>query len=147
MSETIMPQPLGAADQFERYTRGLPINEDFSRLRDDPNFVQKQMAEVAVMPRREPLEDVERELERGERLALKELRMSPGWTVLQRLLEKTIHLHRKSVISISEHDPLANKEKIAEQWAYHGALKIAASAVAGLVDAEVKAFDEEAKKR
>lgn len=148
MSETIMPQPLLPVDpDFERYTRGRPINEDFARLRDDPNFVTRHPEQPAAQVVHAPLEDVERELERGERLALKELRMSPGWPVLQRLLEKTVHAHRKSVISISEHDPLANKEKIAEQWAYHGALKIATNAVAGLVDAEVKAFDEEAKKR
>lgn len=132
---------------FEKFTRGQPINEDFAALRDDPNFVSKQMADVMVMPRREPLEDIERELDRGERLALKELRMSPGWPVLERLLEKVVHSHRKSVISMSESDPLGNADGIAKQWAYLTMLKAAKGSVATLVDAEVKAFDEEAKKR
>lgn len=131
--------------EFERFTRGQPINAEMELLRDDPNFVAKQMAEVAVMPRREPLEDVERDLDRGERLALKEMRLSPGWPVLERLLEKALHFHRKAVISISESDPLGNKDAIADQWAYMNALKTAKNMVGVLVDAEVKAFDDEAK--
>lgn len=136
---------MATESEFERFTRGKPINQEMAALRDDPNFVAQQMAEVTVMPRREPLEDVERPLDRGERLALKELRLSPGWPVLERLLERTVLLHRKSVISMSESDPLANKDAIANQWAYLNALKTAKNAVGMLVDEEVRQFDLEAK--
>jgi hypothetical protein len=135
-------QPL---EDFENFTRGLPINEDLARLRDDPNFTMP--AAVQPSPARGPIEDVERELDRSEKLALKELRMSPGWPVLERLLEKVVHNHRKSVISMSEADPLSNKDAIAAQWAYLTMLKAARNSVVMLVDAEVKAFDEEARRR
>lgn len=132
--------------EFERFTRGEPINEEMRELRDDPNFAAKQQqASVLEMPRSQPLEDVERDLDRSEDLALKELRMSPGWPVLKRLLEKTCYLHQKRVISMSENDPLANKDAIANQWAYLNALKMAKNMVTVLVDDEVKRFDQESK--
>ena len=127
-------------EQLERFTRGEPINEEMARV-----FAQRpEDVSPAAAPAR-VVEDVERELERGERLALKEMRMSPGWPVLQRLLEKSLHFHRKSVISMSEHDPLGNKDRNANQWAYLNALKTAKDAVGLLVDAEVKALDEESR--
>ena len=135
-----------AESQIERYTRGFPINETLAAMRDDPNFVARQMAEV--QPRvAEPLDEIERELERSERLALKEMRGGPGWPVLQRLLEKTVHFNKKRVISISESDPLGNQQTIANQWAYQNSLRMAMTAVTELVDAEVKLLDEQARKQ
>jgi hypothetical protein len=46
---------------------------------------------------------------------------------------------------MSQSDPLGNAEKIAQQWAYLNALRAAAQQVTALVDAEVKALDEESK--
>ena len=137
--------------EFERFTRGRPINDEMAALRDDPNFVAKAMAVVGAVAQVEyaapvPVEDVDRELERSEKLALKELRMSPGWPVLERLLEKAVHAHRKYVISMSEHDPLANRDLIANQWAYLNSLKAAKNSVIMRVNSIVQALDEEAKR-
>jgi len=131
---------------LEKFHQGTPLNEELAEI---------QRSAAGASPgspvlHREAVEDgakhdAERELTRVERLHLKELRQADGWVVLQRLLERTLFLHRKSVISMSQSDPLGNAEKIAQQWAYLNALRAAAQQVTALVDAEVKALDEESK--
>ena len=127
----------------EKYLAGEPLNDELRDLRDGKT--PEPLAPVLPWPIPEPMEDAERELTLTERLALKELRASDGWNVQMRLLEKCILSHRNSVISMSQRDPLTNKDAIANQWAYLNALKSAKQAIEVLVDAEVKAVDEDAR--
>jgi hypothetical protein len=85
--------------------------------------------------------DVERELERGERLALKEMVMLPGWAILRRLMEKYFHKQKKSAISMSQADPLGNATKIAERWAYVNAFESVKAQIPVMVQAEIDAMD------
>ena len=125
----------------EKYLAGEPLNDELRDLRDGKT--PEPLAPVLPWPIPEPMEDAERDLTRTERLALKELRASDGWPAMMRLLEMTVLLHRKSVITFSERDPLNHKDEIANQWAYLNSLRSAKQAIQALVDAEVKKADEE----
>jgi hypothetical protein len=126
---------------YGRYSQGLPLTGELAAMRDG---TQKPVEEA---PRRmtmlEPVEDVERDLERGERIALKEMVLHPGWPVFRRLLEKSFHVQKKGVISISQQDPLGNAQKIAEQWAYLNAAGAVRQQIPLLVQVEINALDGE----
>ncbi len=124
---------------FERYSRGMPLSDELAALRD--GAAQQTKPEPLGQLRPEAVEDVERELERSERLALKEMVMSAGWPVLRRLLEKSFHRTKKGAISVSQDDPLGNAQKIAEVWAYVKALDRVKHEIPVMVQAEIDEMD------
>lgn len=124
---------------YDRYLRGQPLNDELAKVRDGSAQQAAVQAQQAARP--EPVEDVERELERGERVALKEMVLSAGWPVLLRLLEKSFHKRRKGAISMSQDDPLGNERKVAEQWARTNAFEQAKREIPLLVLAEIEAMD------
>lgn len=134
-----MAETFTIPSMFERYSRGVPLNEELAALRDGAGQQPTQAAPGRT--RLDLVEDVERELERSERLALKEMVMSPGWTVLRRLLEKSFHRQKKGAISVSQDDPLGNAQKIAEVWAYVKALDRVKHEIPVMVQAEIDEMD------
>jgi hypothetical protein len=137
-TNTTIGVPKEAVSRHERYLRGLPLTEE-----EAAKAAETAAMKVLPWPGTGRVDDVERELTRRERQALRELRESDGWPVLIRLQEKIFHESKKSAISLSEANPLANGDEIAQKWAYTMMMRAAALVERSIVEAEVKQADEE----
>lgn len=100
----------------EKFLRGEPLTPELAALREGRD-VSSSTARPAPAERRSH-DDPERELSRPERLDLKEFWEMPGQKLYLRLAEKAIHFHQKRAISLSLDDPLANRDEVANAWAY-----------------------------
>lgn len=126
-------------DQYERYLRGEPINEEMAALRD----AIEAAPEAATGPKLLEIRSPERELRRRERQELKEAVRSEGWLVVRRLQEKLDQMHEKCAISMSQENPLKNRDRIAEEWAYRGMFQRAMVELNLAIEQELTALDEE----
>lgn len=131
----------------EKYLAGEPLNEELAALKEgrSRDFLETTPAWPPSL-RLITGGDIERELTRGERMDLKELRQSAGWPVVVRLLEKTSAIHKKGAISSSQTNPLANKDTIAEEWAYCTMFDRAKGEIQALIEAELRQLDEETRR-
>lgn len=126
---------------IEKYHQGIPLTPELEAMRDglEPERVQasEKPKESAGRPSK-----IEKELTRAERLDLKETITSDGWGIFLRLIQKADLIHQKSAISMSQNDPLANAQKIAEQWAYYQTFQRAFTEMIMLAKAEVAQLEE-----
>ncbi len=131
---------------YEKYLAGIPLNEELETLREKlEGVVSVETPEPFSLPVSESFHDIERPLTRAERLDLKEMRASAGWGILERLLEKTFQIHKKSAICISQHDPLHSAKEISEAWAYVMLFQRATREMDMIVSAEITQLDAEGK--
>jgi hypothetical protein len=130
---------------YEKYAQNIPLNEELAALHDgrDPVEIQKAAARAVVKEEQanEAEGELERELTRVERLDLKELRLSRGWPILVRLLEKSSHRLEKAAITASMRDPLARNPETGERWMEHKMFEIAKNALPKMVAREIEAMD------
>lgn len=130
---------------FEKYLAGEPLNEELAALQRGAEraavnpFPPSPSYALAVNG------DPERELTNTERLDLKEMRLSPGWPVMQRLFQKLFAIHHKSAITLSQYSPLENRDKIAEEWAYVVMYRRAIDEFNKLAATEVAELEKEAR--
>jgi hypothetical protein len=124
---------------LERYMAGEPLTPELAALRDGQ---QVQLSGDGVRPAAPVVENADRELTRAERAHLRELRLAPGWPVLQRLEEKIFQMHQKGAITTSQSDPLRNGESISQEWAYVTMIRRAFGELELLMQAEIKHDDE-----
>lgn len=104
---------------YDKYLAGQPLNEELAQLRAGrmPDvFETPEHASLAGAPFREQgfVGDAEAPLTHEERIALRELRLSPGWPVLHKLLNRAAASYKKAAIILSETDPLA--KDLADLW-------------------------------
>ena len=118
----------------EKFMRGEPLTEDLAAIREgrDP-----QPATRSAAPERKAWDDPARELSRAERVDLKEWKEMPGWELFLRIAEKSVQAHQKRAISLSQDDPLNNRDAIAEAWAYVKIFRRAVVELENVVTAEV----------
>ena len=106
-----------ASPNYLKYLAGDPVNEELANLKAGrlPDLFQESQAVAGAlrMPNFAP-GDPEAPLTREERIALRELRLSPGWPVLHKLLERAAATYRRAAILLSETDPLA--KDLADLW-------------------------------
>jgi hypothetical protein len=135
---------------FEKYLANEPLNEQNAKVRrgELPEWEPPTGALAAGLgaaEQRGPLLDAERPLMADERAALREMRQGPGWAVLQRLLERATITHQKSAILLSQDDPAAHRDEIAQAWL---TVKVWKAVVAGLnlaVELELREQQAQAK--
>ena len=136
---------------FERYALGIPLNEELAALKDGRDPINLAPAAVKDGSLRDfnyvPLgdTDVERDLTWSERVELKELRLSRGWPILLRLLEKSSHRLEKSAITASKGDPLGRNPATGERWMERNMFEMAVKALPKLVAREIEALDGPAR--
>jgi hypothetical protein len=101
----------------EKYLAGVPLNPELEALKEGraPEFGMGLASVIAQEPAAR-ITDAERPLTAEERAALRELRQGVGWPVLQKLLERATLSHVRAATSLSEDDPLAKKDEIAQAW-------------------------------
>ena len=139
MAEQVRDDKMSA---HEKFMLGIPLRTELARLHDG---IEEPPETPRAMPRtREAMtaDEAERPLTKQERLDLRELVLSAGWPVLQRLIEKSFHRRRKSAISTSCADPLADPIGVAKAWAYAGMAEQVAKELVVLVAAEMELLEE-----
>lgn len=124
----------------EKYLQGLPLNDELAALREGR---EPQPPRRPVLVERRSYDDPERELTRPERLDLKEFWEMPGQKLYMRMAEKAIHVHEKHAISLSHDDPLGNRDKLAEAWAYTNMFRRVARELELMVAAEILQLENE----
>lgn len=129
----------------EKYAMGIPLNDELAALKDGRDPIKLQESPFPAAGRdvasEVGLEEVERDLTRSERVELKELRLSRGWPILLRLLEKSSLRLKKSAITASEGDPLGRDPKTGERWMERNMFELARNALPKLVQREMEALD------
>ena len=133
-----------ALERFERYLQRDPLNEELAavqrgELPPAPEATIPLQTEATVQ-RPEALRGA---LTRAERVALRELRQSEGYPILQELLKKRFQVFEKRAITISKVDPLLNKDMIAKEWAYLGAMDQVMMDMEAVIAAELKILWEQ----
>lgn len=121
--------------QLEKFLAGTPLNEDLETLAAG-NELEPEQVQV---PRAGALTDDDRE-------HLRRLKYEPGFPILLSLLDEEIAAQRKMLESASMEDPLGNRDKIAEGWAYIAMQKRVRITLVSRMDAEIQAFEDSQKK-
>lgn len=105
-------------ENYNKYLAGQPINEELANLKAGKMpevFELPQLAGLAgAAAEQRGLGDVEAPLTHEERIALREVRLSPGWPVVHKLLERSAAAYRRAAIQLSETDPLA--KDLSDLW-------------------------------
>lgn len=132
--------PHFSSTAHEKFLRGEPLTPELAAIREGRDTETK--------PRPAPVErrtydDLERELTRPERLDLKEFWEMPGQKLYLRIAEKAIRLHQKRAISLSEDDPLTNRDAMANAWAYVKIFRRVVAELETIVNGELGELENE----
>lgn len=125
----------------EKFLRGEPLTPELAAIREgrDPAQATSRPAPAE----RRAYDDPERELSRPERLDLKEFWEMPGQKLYLRIAEKAIHFHQKRAISLSQDDPLTNRDEVANAWAYVKMFRRAVAEMELIVNGEMAELENE----
>lgn len=149
------PHPLpdlatGSLEAFERYYNREPLNDELRAIREGKSE-EPRGPEVADGVTNEGTEAITGESTRqgtpGKTSASlrdwvptrKQLGMlaetvgSEGWPVFLDLMKKRLEMLRETAITVSQNDPLRNKDDVAMEWAYHGLYRRAMSEMQAIV--------------
>lgn len=127
---------------FDKYMAGEPLNEELRALKEGrlpdigPFLVTGPAATETELPGKP-----KRALTRDERLALKDLRHSQAWPVLQFLLKRATLSHIESATLLSQDDPLGKSDEVTQLWAYVKIFKRAHAEFNLLVGAEISELE------
>ena len=121
-----------ADGMLEKYLKNEPLTEEIAALREG--------AEPAASMEPAPQSS---ELTEDEREHLRRMTLEPGWAVLQRMMKMQVARLEKSMMQQCADDPLGNRDKIAEGWAYVAAVRKASGDILGQVSAEIRMLDQE----
>jgi hypothetical protein len=124
----------------EKFLRGEPLTPELAAVREGRDPEAKPRPAPAE---RRAHDDPERELTRVERLDLKEFWEMPGQKLYLRIAEKAIHFHQKRAISLSQDDPLANRDEVASAWAYVKMFRQVVAQLEVVVNAELAELENE----
>lgn len=69
---------------------------------------------------------------------LRRLTVEPGWQILMWLIDSTIEAREESAILLSQTNPIANKDKMAQEWTYVAVMKEVAKILRGRVRHEIE---------
>ena len=122
----------------EKYMMGIPLNEELEKLARGEEESEPQSASVPQVN-----EGGIGRLTRTDLIALKELRQSDGWGVLQKLFKIIVQDSKDSAILMSEQDP--GGTDAVDGWKIVAAIKRAYEVAGTNVDEIVKQLDGETK--
>jgi hypothetical protein len=122
----------------EKFLQGIPLTDELAAVRGGR---EEQPKPSSAAPRKAH-DDLDRELTRAQRLDLKEMVEMPGWELFLRLGEKAVRLHKNYAISKSQDDPLANRDEIAEAWAYLKLFQRAVQELGTVVSVEIAELEK-----
>lgn len=120
--------------QYEKFLRNEPLTEELERLRAGEDVETNVAPPVFVTG--------SGELTNDDREHLRRLKYDAGWIVLLRLLEQSIKSEEAGAAALSLHDPLGNKDAVAEAWAYVSMMKVVRAKLLVNIDTEVRKLEE-----
>jgi len=129
-----------AIDRLRMYHEGKPLTPELAEIKEGRQ-TQEAASKVRTMPH-PSLHDPMRELTNTERGILRELKLHPGWAVLQRLKEKSLQMHVSNAISKSQIDPLGEADQVVKAWAYVTMIRRVYHELEVMIEVELKAQDE-----
>jgi hypothetical protein len=137
---------MSSSANFEKFLRGEPLTEELAQLREGKLPLLEQHAMFPATGPAEPAigaGELNEPLAKNERNSLREMRLSAGWPVFQKLMLRAIMGHTERAVNLSQVDPLRNSQTIAETWAYVNTFKRVHRDINLLVETETA---QEAKK-
>ena len=100
--------------RLEDFQAGIPLNEELRRIR--AGVMDEPEAALETAEAWSP-DNVDRPLTDAEREDLARLTMEPGWRVLKRLRNRTLHRMEQASIIASKSNRLEREREIALGWA------------------------------
>ena len=128
---------MSALTNHEKYLAGEPLTEELEALKRGETPAEAVMQPEGLTGQGSAV-DIARAISREDRIALREMRQGAGWPVLQRILQKIVYSEEQMTITISQEDPLGNKEEIANHWAYVALFKRMLAKMNFAVELELK---------
>ena len=107
-----------SGENYLKYLRGEPLNEELAKVRAG-HYADSELLQIAQQIDEDPvlaIENPEKPLTRDERVALKEIRIAPGWPVLIKVMERLLVAQRRIATSLSEADYKVTGEELASAW-------------------------------
>jgi hypothetical protein len=120
--------------QLENYLAGIPLDEESAALLEgrDPLEIPAESAPAGESKANdEPLTD-------DDRVWLRRMLHEPGFGIFLRLLNSAILNREKGVTLLSSQDPLSNKERIVNEWAYIACFKTVMQDIQLMVQEQIK---------
>lgn len=121
--------------QLENYLAGIPLDEESAALlegRDPALAIPAESAPAGESKANdEPLTD-------DDRVWLRRMLHEPGFGIFLRLLNSAILNREKGVTLLSSQDPLSNKERIVNEWAYIACFKTVMQDIQLMVQEQIK---------
>ena len=129
-----------SSSAHEKYLRGEPLTPELAALREgrDPESTTPR-----APAERRAYDDPQRELNRPERLDLKEFWEMPGQKLYQRISQKAVYFHEKRAIALSLDDPLSNRDQVANAWAYVNMFRRVVAELEVIVNTELAELEKE----
>lgn len=130
---------------LENYLARVPLNQDMRDLaREVAQDEEPAIERVEEMP--DPLDPL-RELDDGDRKELAKLVAMPGWEVLTRIRKRACAQAEKAATLVSQENPLANAQKIAEGWAMFTVMRQVMKMEQAAIDFELQQLKQAKRKR
>jgi hypothetical protein len=114
---------------LENYLAGRPLSEELAALIDDQD---EQRASHSPDPF--PLTTTDGPLTAEDKQCIRRLVYEPGFQLLIKVINTTIQNHEDSVRLLSTTDPLKNKERIVNEWAYVACFKRVLAEIRSIVE-------------
>lgn len=125
---------------FQKYLDGEPVNEALARVRDGLVDVPEEVPAAAPVVE---IRTQDKALQRRDRQELKEAVRTEGWAVVLRIQRKLDQRNEKSAISLSQDNPLQNRDRIAEAWLYKNMFQKAMRELTAEIERELAALDKD----
>lgn len=126
--------------RLEDFQAGVPLSDELARIKAG---FDGEPAKESSQSQTWEFGDLERPLTESEREDLARLLAEPGWRVLERLRKRALRTMERNAMLVSEIDPLGNKEKIVNGWAYLMAFRQAVEMDARAISAETAQLKRE----
>lgn len=107
---------------LENFLARVPLNDDMAQLMREVSQEDTEAAIETIEAPPDPFDPL-RPLDDADRKALVKLTQDPGWEVFQRIRLRACAEAEKAATLLSQDNPLANAQRIAEGWAYMSVMR------------------------
>lgn len=132
---------------LENFLAGTPLNAQMEELAREVTMEEEEAAAAQEKLAAADPFDPKRPLDDGDRKELLKLTQSAGWEVYQRIRLRACAEAEKAATLLSQENPLANQQRIAEGWAYLAVMRQVIKAEAAMIEAEIEQFKPKRRRK
>lgn len=138
------PTKIPGPTNFEKYLAGEPLNDELAAIRQGAAQEGRSgLATTGLAAEEDPVQAHRPlRLTNDDRFALKELRYGPAWPALQKILDRETRRQTDAALSLSQDDPLRNRDEIAKAWHHLNVWQRMVVRLADMVGMEIKTLIE-----